>query len=118
MWTISKVFVEFAKILLLLFMFWFFGHEAHEFLVLCPGIKSAPPMLEGKVLNTRPPGKSQKFLILSVSHSVVSDPLWSIDFSLLGSSVYGIFQARILEWVVVPFSRVSLIRSNLAIFFF
>jgi len=29
----------------------------------------------------------------------------SIDCSLLGSSVHGIFQARILEWVAMPFSR-------------
>ena len=30
-----------------------------------------------------------------------------IDCSPPGSSVHGIFQARILEWVVMPFSRVS-----------
>ena len=28
-------------------------------------------------------------------------------FSLPGSSVHGIFQARILEWVAIPFSRGS-----------
>ena len=28
----------------------------------------------------------------------------SMDCSLLGSSVHGIFQARVLEWVAVPFS--------------
>ena len=32
------------------------------------------------------------------------DPM---DCSLLGSSVHGILQARILEWVAVPFSRGS-----------
>ena len=32
------------------------------------------------------------------------DPM---DYSLPGSSVYGILQARILEWVAVPFSRGS-----------
>ena len=32
------------------------------------------------------------------------DPM---DCSLPGSSIHGIFQARILEWVAVPFSRVS-----------
>ena len=31
----------------------------------------------------------------------------SIDCSLPGSSVYGTLQARILEWVVIPFSRGS-----------
>ena len=37
----------------------------------------------------------------SVSHSVMSVS------SPPGSSVHGILQARILEWVVIPFSRVS-----------
>ena len=32
------------------------------------------------------------------------DPM---DCSLLGSSIYGIFQARILEWVAISFSRRS-----------
>ena len=30
-----------------------------------------------------------------------------MDCSLPGSSVHGISQARILEWVAIPFSRVS-----------
>ena len=30
-----------------------------------------------------------------------------MDCSLLGSSVHGIFQARILEWVAISFSRGS-----------
>ena len=30
-----------------------------------------------------------------------------MDYSLLGSSVHGIFQARILEWVAISFSRGS-----------
>ena len=30
------------------------------------------------------------------------DPM---DFSLPGSSIHGIFQARILEWVAISFSR-------------
>ena len=34
--------------------------------------------------------------------------LWnSLDCSLLGSSVHGILQARILEWVAMPSSRRS-----------
>ena len=31
----------------------------------------------------------------------------AVDCSLAGSSVHGIFQARTLEWVAVPFSRGS-----------
>ena len=30
-----------------------------------------------------------------------------MDCSLLGSSVHGIFQARVLEWVAIPFSQGS-----------
>ena len=33
--------------------------------------------------------------------------LWSMDCSLPGSSVHGISQARILEWVAISFSRGS-----------
>ena len=34
-----------------------------------------------------------------------------IDCSLPGSSVHGVFQARILEWVTISFSRFSPIRD-------
>ena len=43
----------------------------------------------------------------SESHPVVSDSLQPRDCCQPGSSVHGILQARILEWVVVPFSRES-----------
>jgi len=32
----------------------------------------------------------------------LSDPM---DFSLLGSSIHGIFQARVLEWGAITFSE-------------
>ena len=32
----------------------------------------------------------------------LSDPM---DYSLPGSSIYGIFQARVLEWVAIAFSK-------------
>ena len=51
---------------------------------------------------------------MSISHSVkvlvaqscltLCEPM---DYSLPGSSVHGVFQARTLEWVVIPFSRGS-----------
>ena len=41
------------------------------------------------------------------SHSIVSDSLQPMDCSLSGSSVHGILQARILEWVAISFSRGS-----------
>ena len=43
----------------------------------------------------------------SVSQSVMSDSLCLWGCSPPGSSVYGILQARILEWVAIPFSRGS-----------
>ena len=42
-----------------------------------------------------------------LSCSVVSNSYNPIDYSLLCSSVYGILQARILEWFVISFSRGS-----------
>ena len=41
------------------------------------------------------------------SRSVMSDSCDPMDCSPPGSSVYGIFQARILEWVVIAFFRAS-----------
>ena len=53
----------------------------------------------------------QSFEILvsssSESHLVVSDSCDPMVCSLPGSSVHGILQARILEWVAISFSRGS-----------
>ena len=43
--------------------------------------------------------ESIQYLIGSVSCSVVSDSLWPMVCNSSGSSVHGILQARILEWV-------------------
>ena len=45
--------------------------------------------------------------IESVSYSVMTIPCDLIDCSPPGSSVHGILQARILEWVAISFSRGS-----------
>ena len=42
-----------------------------------------------------------------VSHSVLFDSLWPMDCSPPGSSVHGIRQACILEWVAISFSRAT-----------
>ena len=39
--------------------------------------------------------------------SVVSDSYDPMDCSLSGSSVHGIFQARILDWIAISFSRAA-----------
>ena len=48
-----------------------------------------------------------KDVIESVRCSVMSDSSQPMNYSLLGSSVHRILQARILEWVAIPFSRGS-----------
>ena len=48
------------------------------------------------------------FLLLEQKNlKVLFTQLYTTVFSPLGSSVYGIFQARILEWVAIPFSKES-----------
>jgi len=42
-----------------------------------------------------------------LNHSVVSDSIRPMDCSPPGSSVHGIFQARLLEWVAISFSGSS-----------
>ena len=46
------------------------------------------------------------FIVLLFSHEVASDSfavLWTV--TLQGSSVHGIFQARVLEWGAIAFRR-------------
>ena len=53
-----------------------------------------------------PWNKWQRKRVCSVTKLCLA--LWSLmDYSLPGSSVHGIFQARILEWVAISFSRGS-----------
>ena len=46
-------------------------------------------------------------VIYSILNSVVSDSLQPVDCSRPSSSIHGILQARILEWVAISFSRRS-----------
>ena len=48
-----------------------------------------------------------KSLTYVLSHSVMSSSCESIDCSLPGSSLHGILQARMPEWVAISFSRGS-----------
>ena len=41
-------------------------------------------------------------VLVAQSCPTLCDPM---DCSILGSSVHGILHARILEWIVIPFSR-------------
>ena len=56
-------------------------------------------------------GKSES--AVTQSCPTLSDPM---DCSLPGSSVHGIFQARVLEWGAIAFSKVELSNINYVIF--
>ena len=57
MWTIFKVFIEFVTILLLFHVLVFWPQSIWNFSTQ-PGIKPAPPALEGEIATTGLPGKS------------------------------------------------------------
>ena len=80
----------------LFFTFWFFGCEAHGILVPHPGIKPAPPALEGKVLTTGLPRKSHLSLTFKLFFKIffLSDILcvdcntWSIFINVIKHSEF------------------------------
>ena len=70
MWIIFEVFIEFVTVQFLFHgrffcLVFFFGFLAtrHGILAPKPGIETAPPVLEGKVLTTRPPGSPMKSIV-------------------------------------------------------
>ena len=52
-------------------------------------------------------------IVLVLSCSVVSDILQPHGLILADSSVHGIFQARILEWVAISFSKESILGGGI-----
>jgi len=71
-----------------------------------PGIKPGSPAVQADSLPTASPGKPSK-KIAATAKSLQSCPTLCdpIDGSPPGSPVPGILQARILEWVAIPFSN-------------
>ena len=64
-----------------------------------PGIETGSPALQADALLSEPP----KYMCVQSCWT-----LWdNMDFSPPDSSVYGIFQARILEWVAISYSKGS-----------
>ena len=53
-------------------------------------------------LSEKPVDNNEKEKVKSLSRVQLCDPR---DCSLPGSSIHGIFQARVLEWVAISFSR-------------
>ena len=49
-------------------------------------------------------GKEESMWNLRLTDTVVSTLCDPMDCSLSGSSIHGIFQARVLEWIAISFS--------------
>ena len=72
-----------------------------------PGIEPGSPALQADSLPSELPA-SQKTTTMKVLVIQPRPDLCNhMDYNLPGSSVHGILQARILEWVAIPFSRGS-----------
>ena len=65
------------------------------------GIEPEPPTLQADSLTTEPPGKPILLYALVAKLCQILATPWT---SPPGSSVHGILQARILEWVAISFS--------------
>ena len=71
-----------------------------------PGIEPMTPALAGTFFTTEPPGKPICIYLTCVLVAQLCLTLCNpMDCSPPGFSVYGIVQARILEWIAIPFSR-------------
>ena len=82
-----------------------------------PGIEPGSPTLQADALSSEPPGKPhingekkerKKESEVTQLCPTLCDPM---DCSQPGSSVHGVLQARILEWVAVSYSRDALALS-------
>ena len=74
-----------------------------DFLLKFRGVNST------RLLSLNPHGQLASSKRKGKESEVAQSPnsLWPLDYSLPGSSVQGIFQARVLEWVAISFSRGS-----------
>ena len=76
-----------------------------------PGIKPEDPVAPaeaGGFFTTEPPGKPMLGLWVLAKLLDCVPFFWDyLDCSPPGSSVHGIFQARILEWVAISYPRIS-----------
>ena len=89
----------------------FLTHSLFYFPFLEKKMAAPSSILAWKIPWTEEPGRPQSITFQLESESVscsVCLSFWDpTDCSLPGSSVCGILQARILEWVAIPFSRGS-----------
>ena len=74
-----------------------------------PGIEPGSPTLQANTLPSEPPGKYHSDAATAAAKSLQSCPTLCdpMDYSWPDTSVHGILQERILEWVAISFSKVS-----------
>ena len=118
-WFIYERFLSYLTVLSLSVLFWNYFLEFIEDVRVYEGFISLSIYLSLSVFlfthafmhkcieNTFHERVWKRSLLLLFSCQVMSNSLWPIDCSPPGSSVHGIFQARILEWVAIFFSRRS-----------
>ena len=95
-WSLYWICYNTASVLCLGFFCFCFCHKACRILAPWPRIKPAPPTLEGKVLTTRPLGKSPQFSSVTQSYPTLCNPM---DFSMLGFPVH--HQLPELAWIPI-----------------
>ena len=76
------------------------------------GIEPGSPALKADALPTEPLEKPDYIYAAAKSLQLCPTLCDPMDYSLPSSSVHGLLQARILEWVAIPFSRVSCIAGR------
>ena len=69
-----------------------------------PGIEPMSPALAGRFFTTDPPGKPLQVEVLVTQLCLTLCD--AMDHSLPGSSVHGILQANIAEWVAASYTDV------------
>ena len=89
-----EVFLAFVTILLL-FVFWGFGHEACGILASQPGLKTAPPTPEGQSLEHRTPGKPLVTHPRESRNSLPSTKCWGSQTSSCLHRPYVVLAARV-----------------------
>ena len=72
-----------------------------------PGLADLQGTSQHTYIMFEPHNNFLRSFLLLLNHSVLSDSWDPMDYSPPGSSVHGISQARILQWVAISFSRGS-----------
>ena len=104
-WTIFKVFTKFVTILFLLYVlvFWLQGMWDLSFLSKDWICSPLPPVMEGDVWTTRPPGKSQYLdALTSANIYIIKFTVLNIFKSIIQFHNYAALHSWFLEYFCLP----------------